>query len=200
MTSLLAHMRRSAIPYVALLLVLVAGLGGGYALAASKTKSITVCADKKTGILHLKTRGKCKRGQTRVTWNQQGPPGPGGVPGPAGPQGASAVSVWANVTNAGSVLAGQGIAVQHLSLGTYEVTITAPACAQRSNAPVISVSDGYPPNGQTAGAYPVAWYEATGLNEQFMVYTGYVPAPGGGGTYSGFTLSDHTFDVLDTCM
>ena len=75
MTNLLAHVRPSAIAYVALLLVLVAGLGGGYALAASKTKSITVCADKKTGILHLKTRGRCKRGQTRVTWNQRGPQG-----------------------------------------------------------------------------------------------------------------------------
>ena len=41
MTKLLTHLRRSAIPYVALLLVLAAGLGGGYALAASKTKSIT---------------------------------------------------------------------------------------------------------------------------------------------------------------
>jgi hypothetical protein len=41
MTKLLAHLRRSAIPYVALLLVLAVGLGGGYALAASKTKSIT---------------------------------------------------------------------------------------------------------------------------------------------------------------
>ena len=58
MTKILVHLRRSAIPYVALLLVLAVGLGGGYALAASKTKSITVCADKKTGILHLKTHGQ----------------------------------------------------------------------------------------------------------------------------------------------
>src|ERR1700733_6665125 len=120
MTDLLTHMRRSAIAYGALLLVLVAGLGGGYALAASNTKSITVCADKKTGILHLKTRGKCKRGQTRVTWNQQGPQG---VPGPAGTQGTPAVSIWANVTNTGAVLTGQGISVQHDGSGVYEVTI-----------------------------------------------------------------------------
>jgi hypothetical protein len=51
MTKILAHVRRSAIPYLALVLVLAVGLGGGYALAASKTKTITVCADKKTGIL-----------------------------------------------------------------------------------------------------------------------------------------------------
>jgi hypothetical protein len=201
MTEILAHLRRGAVPYVALLIVLVVGLGGGYALAASKTKTITACADKKTGILHLKTRGgKCKRGQTRVTWNQKGPQGPQGAPGSTGQQGAPAVSVWANVTNAGVVAFGQGIAVQHISSGVYEVTITAPACAHGSNAPVVSVSDGSPPVGQVSGAFPVAWYESTGANQQFMVLTGVVPAPGPGNTYSGLTLSDHTFDVMDACM
>lgn len=194
MTDILAHLRRRAIPYAALLIVLVAGLGGGYALAASKTKTITVCADKKTGILHLKTRGKCKRGQTRVTWNQKGQQGPQGAPGVAGPQGPSAVSVWANVTNAGSVLAGQGISVQHVSSGEYEVTITAAACASGANAPVVSVSDG-PPNGQATGPYPVAWYEATGANQQFTVFTADVTL----GASGGLTLSDHTFDVMDAC-
>ena len=86
------------------------GVGGGYALAASKTKTITVCADKGTGVLHLKNRGRCKRGQTRVTWNQQGPQG---VQGPAGQTGAPAVSVWGQVTNAGPLLSGQGLSVQH---------------------------------------------------------------------------------------
>jgi hypothetical protein len=201
MTDILAHLRRSAIPYAALLIVLVAGLGGGYALAASKTKTITVCADKKTGILHLKTRGKCKRGQTRVIWNQKGAQGPQGVPGATGPQGASAVSVWANVTNAGSVAFGQGISVQHLNPGVYEVTITDATCADRSNAPVVSVSDTSPPGGQSSsGAFPVAWYQSTGLNQQFRVYTGVVPVPSGGGSYTGVTLSDHSFDVMDACM
>ena len=78
------HLRRHAIPYLVCGVVLVLGLGGGYALAASKTKTITVCADKGTGVLHLKNHGRCKRGQTRVTWNQQGPQG---VQGPAGPAG-----------------------------------------------------------------------------------------------------------------
>jgi hypothetical protein len=176
---------------VALLLVLAVGLGGGYALAASKTKTITVCADKSTGILHLKTHGKCKRSQTRVTWNQQGPQGVAGVQGPTGQTGASAVSIWANVTNAGSVLAGQGIAVQHLGPGEYEVTITAPACAQGSNAPVVSVSDTNPPSGETSG-FPEAWFQSTIANQQFMVYTGVVVA-------GAFTATDHTFDVMDTC-
>jgi len=191
MTNLLAHMRRSAIPYVALLLVLAVGLGGGYALAASKTKTITVCADKSTGILHLKTHGKCKRSQTRVTWNQQGPQGVPGVQGPAGQAGPAATSVWATVTNTGSVAFGQGISVQHQGTGMYEVTITASACAQSSNAPVVTVSDSDPPVGETSG-FPEAWFQSTGLNDQFMVFTGVVV----GGNFTG---TDHTFDIIDVC-
>jgi hypothetical protein len=182
--------RRNAIPYLVCGIVLVIGLGGGYALAASKPKTIVVCADKGTGILHLKTHERCKHTQTRVTWNQRGPEG---VQGPTGPAGTPAVDVWAQVTNAGSLLFGQGLSVQHLSPGTYQVTITAAACAQAANAPTITVSDGNPPAGQVAGAFPVAWYESTGSNQHFMVFTGVVV----GGS---FTPSDHTFTVMDTCM
>jgi hypothetical protein len=190
MTDRRPHARRNAIPYLVCAVVLVLGVGGSYAYAASKTKTITVCADKGTGVLHLKNRGRCKRGQTRVTWNQQGPQG---VQGPAGQTGAPAVSVWANVTNAGAVASGQGLSVQHVSAGMYQVTITAPACAHGSNAPVITVSDANPPAGQVAGAFPVAWYGSTGGNQQFMVFTGDVVA-------GSFTASDHTFTVMDSCM
>jgi len=207
MTALLARLPKSTI--VALLVVLAAGVGGGYALAASKTKTITVCADKGTGILHLKTRGNCKRGQTRVTWNQQGPQGvqgaqgaPGtqgtagaqGAQGAAGVQGPAGVSVWANVTNDATVIAGQGLAVQHVSTGTYEVTVTDPACAQHINAPTISVSDSAP--GMVVdGVFPVAWYGSTLANQQFAVYTGVASFS----TTLTFTPKDLPFDVLDTC-
>ncbi len=187
MTAFLA--RKTTI--VALLVVLAAGVGGGYALAASKTKTITVCADKRTGVLHLKTRGRCKRSQTRVTWNQQGPQGPQGFQGPAGQPGAPAVSVWANVANDGSVVSGQGLSVQHTGAGTYQVTITAALCATASNAPVVSVSDTNAPGGQS-GAFPVAWYESTGLNQHFIVFTGVVNG--------SFTPTDHTFTIMDSCM
>jgi hypothetical protein len=188
-----SNSRRNLIPYAALLLVLALGAGGGYAFAASKSKSITVCADKQTGILHLHNHGKCKRTQTRVTWNQKGQQGPPGAQGPAGQPGAPAVSIWANVANDGSVVSGVGLSVQHLSAGTYEVTITSAACAHGANAPVISVSDTNPPGGQPAGAFPVAWYQSTGSNQRFNVFTGVV----GSGS---FTPADHTFTVMDTCM
>ena len=83
-----AHVRGRAVGYVAVF-VLALGVGGGYALASSKTKTITVCADKKTGVLHLKTRGRCKSSQTRVSWNQQGPQGVRGPQGAAGARGAT---------------------------------------------------------------------------------------------------------------
>ncbi len=195
MTDLLARARRNAIPAAALLLVLAIAVGGGYALAASKTKTITVCADKGTGVLHLKTHGgRCKRGQTRVTWNQIGPQGPQGFTGPAGQPGAPAVSVWANVDNAGSLVSGQGLSVQHVAAGTYQVTITAPACAHGSNAPVVTVV-GCESRQADKRLARSRWrgIGATGLNQQFMVFTGVVVS-------GSFTPTDHTFTVMDTCM
>jgi hypothetical protein len=189
MTAFLARNRKTTIVSVALLLGVIAAAGGGYALAASKTKTITVCADKGAGVLHLKNHGKCKRGQTRVTWNQQGPQG---VQGPQGPQGAPAASAWGVVLTSGTVFAGQGIAIQHTSPGTYELTITAPACAQRFNAPVITVNDANPPNGLGTGTFPVAWVGAVNGSTQFNVFTGVVS----GGS---FTATDHDFFVVDEC-
>lgn len=200
------HVPRRAAPYLALGLTLGLCVGGGYALAAGQTKTITVCADKKTGVLHLKTRGRCKSSQTRVSWNQQGPQGlqgapgpqgtqgPQGAQGPQGSQGSAAVSVWANVADNGTVVAGQGIAVQRMSAGTYRVTITDSRCALEDNAPVLSVSDAAPGLVQ-GGLFPVVWYGTTGANQQFTVFTGVVSA----GPPVTFTATDHTFDVLDTC-
>jgi hypothetical protein len=208
MTQGLPHIPRKAVQYLGLGLVLALAAGGGYAVAASNNKTITVCADKQTGVLHLKTRGRCKTGQTRVSWNQQGPQGPQGAQGPQGSQGAqgvqgvqgvqgtrgpAGVSVWADVADNGSVIAGQGIAVQRMQAGTYQVTITDPACALGANAPVVSVSDAAPGSVQ-GGLFPVAWYGVNGGNHQFMVFTGVVSGPA-----VTFTATDHTFDVLDAC-
>lgn len=206
MTDRPSNPRRNVIPYLALVLVLIVGLGGGYALAASKTKTITVCADKKTGILHLKTRGRCKSSQTRVTWNQQGPQGLQGVQGSQGAtgatgatgaqgsqgaQGPAGVPVWAVVAGNGVEVDGQGLSVQRTSAGTYQVTVTDSTCSREQNAPVVSVADSNPPNGQSSGAFATAWYGALSPTE-FSVFTGDVV----GGT---FTATDHTFDIMDSC-
>jgi hypothetical protein len=205
LTRVLQHLRRNVIAYIAIFLAL--GAGGGYAVAASNNKTITVCADKKTGLLHLKARGRCKSSQSRVSWNQQGPQGAQGSQGPTGPQGATGtqglpgaqgpagVTVWANVFDDGTVIAGQGIAVVRMSPGTYKVTITDTRCGRGTNAPVVSVADAAPGLVQ-GGVFPSAWYATTGANEQFMVYTGVVS----GGSPVTFTATDHSFDVLDACQ
>lgn len=174
-----------------LALFLALGAGGGYALAATRTHTITVCADKHTGILHLHHGARCARGQTKLTWNQQGPQGNRG---PAGAPGTSAPRVWAIVGTNGTIAfdQGQGLSAQHTGPGTYLITVTDPTCSQGFNAPTVAVSDNNPPAGQTAGAFPIAWVADTAGNRQFTVFTGDVV----GGT---FTPSDHGFNVTDGC-
>ena len=160
---------------------------GGYSLAAGSTHTIKACVDNGSGTLHIAAR--CHRGQHALTWNQQGPQGDRGAPGQPG---APAVSVWATVTQTRSLFAGQGLSVQHMSPGTYQITVTGAGCAQSSNAPVVSVSDNYPPTGQGAGAFAVAWVGDTGTNQQFTVHTGVV-------VNGAFTPTDHSFNIEDTC-
>jgi hypothetical protein len=163
---------------------------GGYALAASGGSTIRACADAHTGTLHLQKR--CHRGQRRITWNQRGPGGPQGAQGAAGPAGQSPVIAWTLVGDSGSTLGGHGISVQHVSAGTYQLTATPAQCVQGINAPIVTVSDSYPPSGTgSATAFPVAWVEGGGSNK-FTVITGVVV----GGS---FTPTDHIFDVQDPC-
>lgn len=165
------------------------GAGGSYALAAGTTRVISACADKSTGVLHLKSHGRCAHGQTHVSWNQRGPQGAAGKQGPAG---APAMSIWGSEAANDNPLAQNGLAIAHVSTGTYQVTITAPACAHAiGNAPLVSVLNGNPPLGHSAGAFPVAWTNGT-LTDQFTVYTGVV-------TGGAFTLTDGGFNVYDTC-
>jgi hypothetical protein len=176
----LSHIRSQCVGYLALFLVLS---GGGFAFAATRNKTIHGCVVKKTGELLIKAR--CGHGQSRLVWNQQGPQGT------QGPQGAPAVNAWAGIGNAGNVFAGQGISATHVATGTYQVTATTPACANKANAPTVTVSDANPPNGQSGGAFPVAWVEGSG-NQQFTVITGIVAG-------DVFTATDHTFYVHDSC-
>ena len=187
---ILAHLRSQAVAYVAVFLA----LSGGYALAANtKPKTITACADKKTGILHLHKRGRCQRGQTRVTWAARGPQGAKGATGATGLPGAAAISAWAVVGSAGNVLpGGHGLTISHTGSGTYTVTVTQPGCTGTFNAPTVTPSNGNPPSGQIAGAFPVAWIEDTGLNTTFTVITGDV-------VNGAFTAADNAFNVQDAC-
>jgi hypothetical protein len=104
------------------------------------------------------------------------------------------VTVWANVDGDGTVAAGQGLSVQEVSTGAYQVTVTDSTCAHETNAPVVTVSDSAP-GSVPGGAFPVAWYEEAGGNQQFTVYTGVVPSSGP----VAVNPTSLTFDIIDTC-
>jgi len=81
-----------------LMLGVVAGItvaGGTSVIASSTTKTVTVCANKKTNVLRYAKSGKCSKAETRIRLNQTGTAGPkgdvglAGVTGPKGDTGAT---------------------------------------------------------------------------------------------------------------
>jgi hypothetical protein len=83
-----SYSRRSA--GVLLLVGVLAGItvGGGVGvIAASSTKTVTVCASKKTNVLRYAKNNKCTKTETKVVLNQSGDIGPAGVAGVAGAKG-----------------------------------------------------------------------------------------------------------------
>jgi hypothetical protein len=85
-----SYSRRSA--GVLLLVGVLAGVtvGGGVGvIAASSTKTVTVCANKKTNVLRYAKNGKCAKTETKVTLNQTGADGTAGAAGAKGDTGAT---------------------------------------------------------------------------------------------------------------
>ena len=85
-----AYSRRSA--GTLLLVGVLAGVtvGGGVGvIAASSTKSVTVCADTKTNVLRYAKNGKCAKTETKVVLNQTGAKGATGAAGAKGDTGAA---------------------------------------------------------------------------------------------------------------
>jgi hypothetical protein len=76
---------------VLLLIGVLAGVtvGGGVGvIAASTTKTVTVCANKKTNVLRYAKNGKCTSTETKVLLNQTGADGIAGAKGDTGTAGA----------------------------------------------------------------------------------------------------------------
>jgi hypothetical protein len=63
-------------------------LGAIQYVSASGSNTITACANKSTGTMRYITKGSCKKTETRISWNQQGPQGPQGESGVKGDTGA----------------------------------------------------------------------------------------------------------------
>ena len=55
---------------------------------ASSDRTIKACANKKTGAMRYISKGKCKKTETPLTWNQLGLQGTPGIPGTKGDTGA----------------------------------------------------------------------------------------------------------------
>lgn len=110
-------------------------VGGAVAWAAvpAANGEITACYSNTTGLMKVidaEAGRTCGRGDTKLTWNQIGPPGPAGEPGPAGPAGPpgpegtqgpagpGVKTVSGSVGSDGAVVAGTGFAVEHFD-GRY---------------------------------------------------------------------------------
>ena len=68
-------------------LALCAGSAAAIALAGDGDDEIHACLNPAGQIRIVDSIDECKKQETALTWNQQGPPGPQGEPGPQGDQG-----------------------------------------------------------------------------------------------------------------
>ena len=175
------HFRSNIVAYIAL--AVAVGSGGSYALAATTSNgTISVCADKGSGIMHLAKHPRCGHGQGRI--------------GLSSALDRPTVSAWAAVEPDGAVASALGVKIAHSGTGVYNITVTAASCRHAvNNAPVVSVNDSEPLGGLggNPGVFPVAWTEgASSFVEAFTIHTGAVL----GGT---FEPRDEPFNFTDSC-
>ena len=96
-----SYSRKSAWTFVLVGVLAGVTVGGGVGvIAASSTKSVTVCADTKTNVLRYAKNGKCVKTETKVVLNQTGADGISGAVGAKGETGAKGDSGAAGVAGA----------------------------------------------------------------------------------------------------
>jgi hypothetical protein len=141
---------------------------GGYALAASATKTIHACVSKTSHVLAVEKH--CGKGQTTLTWNQQGPAGQAGRTGATGPAGPDVVGAFGIIAfdpgahvsgvtseNLAVTSTGTGTAVVNLTGGpcvNQTPTITATAQTATGGSPALAYVSG-PPNGSPSSSFGV---------------------------------------------
>jgi hypothetical protein len=151
--------------------------GGGYALASSSQTTITGCVNQSHQLLIEK---RCRKGQSRLVWNQKGPQGkqgatgaqgPQGIQGPTGgtgaqgPAGTSPTIWWARVSSTGAVVAGSNFSVGRVGPGEYQVIPQGAAGSLSPPCAVTVTPDAVSADGSDQPATPVtATVGTTGLS------------------------------------
>ena len=156
-----SYSRKSA--GVLLLVGVLAGVtvGGGVGvIAASSTKSVTVCANKKTNVLRYAKNGKCAKTETKVVLNQTGEDGATGAKGDTGATGAKG-DTGAPGTN------GTNGAITNSQIKNICGTNGTTACAVGERGPgggIVFMTPSTP--GNTSGLFyeaaPSTWYSPSG--------------------------------------
>lgn len=104
----------------ALLALFFALAGGSFAAVSSITGSSDVikgCVAKKGGALRVVKSGKCKKGESAVSWNKTGENGAGGATGSAGAAGATGATGPAGADGSSATI--NGVAAGGALTGTY---------------------------------------------------------------------------------
>ena len=124
-----SYSRRSA--GVLLLVGVLAGVtvGGGVGvIAASSSKSVTVCANKKTNVLRYAKNGKCTATETKVVLNQTGTNGIAGAKGDTGAAGTAGAAGAKGDTGTAGVNATLAITQQSVCDGSDADTVANEVC------------------------------------------------------------------------
>ena len=192
MSTVLEHLRRNAIAYVALFFAIGGGGVGAAAVAATTTTTtVHACVSKKNGAVYIAK--KCTKSTRALSFNQRGPIGLTGATGAAGPAGTPAVVAWAFVGSNGNETGQHGLSVTETSSGQYSFTVTAPQCAgQATEAPVVTPNGDPTASGPLSGI-PVAWADTgTPGAGTFTVTAGFIQN-------GSFVAGNEGFVVQDQC-
>ena len=181
------HVRANVVAYLALVVGVLSG--GGFALAATRSTTIHACVVRRTG--ELLVRAKCARGESRISWNEQGPAGATGATGATGPMGEPGASPFVASGEVGPTGASgiEGLTSQQTGTGQYLITLTGPGCPNHMDNLVASVNgDPIYENGSVA----ISQVGLGNGSNQFIVSTATVSS-------GAVTLSNISFDVIGTC-
>ncbi|MGP0051351.1 MAG: hypothetical protein ACLPZR_21240 [Solirubrobacteraceae bacterium] len=100
----------------------------------------------------LLIQNRCRKGEKKLSWDQQGVQGAAGAPGAEGPQGPGSPTAWGYVSGGGTVQ-GVNLSVVSVSNGVFTLSAGGPCTNARLNAETVTPADAIP---DVAGGQPIA--------------------------------------------